>query len=73
MDSKDYIRQMGFDQLKDNNDMKYMDEDIAFHTDIREFPIGNGSIRVNMLVLVLCHQRQTASRTECIGIYHSAK
>ena len=42
---KDHIRQIGFDQMKDNKDVDYMDDGVAFHTDIRELPIENGSNR----------------------------
>ena len=51
---KDHIRQIGFDQMKDNKDVDYMDDGVAFHTDIRELPIENGSMQVNMFTVVAC-------------------
>jgi len=51
---KDHIRQIGFDQMKDNKDVDYMDDGVAFHTDIRELPIEKGSMQVNMFTVVAC-------------------
>lgn len=54
MKNTEHIRQIGFDQMKDNNDVDYMDDGIAFHTDIRELPMENGSMQVNMVTIVAC-------------------
>lgn len=54
MKNTEHIRQIGFDQMKGNNDVDYMDDGIAFHTDIRELPIENGSMQVNMITIVAC-------------------
>lgn len=54
MDNKDHIRQIDFDSVNDIAEVDYMDGSIAFHTDIRELPIENGSMRVNMFTIVAC-------------------
>lgn len=54
MNNKEHIRQIGFEQVKGIIDVHYMDDGIAFHTDIRELPIGNGSMQVNMVTIVAC-------------------
>jgi AraC-like DNA-binding protein len=48
------IKSVGFKQIDDIKDIDYNDGDIAFHTDIRELPIENGSLRINMFVLTAC-------------------
>ena len=53
MNSKDGIRQIDFDHVNDIP-VDYMDEGIAFHTDIRELPIAEGSMRVNMFAIIAC-------------------
>lgn len=54
MDNKDHLRQIDFDSVNDIAEVDYMDGSIAFHTDIRELPIENGSMRVNMFTIVAC-------------------
>lgn len=54
MDNKDHIRQIDFDSVNDIAEVDYMDSGIAFHTDIRDLPIENGSMRVNMFTIVAC-------------------
>lgn len=54
MDCNEDIRQIGFDQIKDFQEIDYMDDSIAFHTDIRELPIENGSMRVDMFTIIGC-------------------
>lgn len=49
MEDNDLIRQIGFEQVKDNQAMDYIDETIAVHADIRELPIENGSIQMDMM------------------------
>lgn len=56
MKSKDYISQLGFDQIEGISEVDYMDECIAFHTDIREMPLANGSLRMDMVTIVGCAQ-----------------
>lgn len=53
MSRRSHIRQIGFDQI-DNNAVNYMDDSIVVHTKISELPIENGSMRINMIVLVIC-------------------
>lgn len=50
----EYVRQIDFNRIKSNKDVDYMDDGIAFHTDIRELPIENGSMQVNMVTIVTC-------------------
>lgn len=47
------VKLVGFDQIN-NKDVDYNDGDIAFHMDIRELPISNGSLKINMFVLTAC-------------------
>lgn len=54
MNNKEDIRQIDFDQVNDLIEIDYMDDGIAFHTDIRELPIENGSMRVNIFTVVAC-------------------
>lgn len=54
MKNTEHIRQIDFDQMKDNNEVDYMDDGIAFHTDIRELPIENGSMQINLVTIVAC-------------------
>lgn len=54
MKNTEHIRQIGFDQVRGIIDVNYMDDGIAFHTDIRELPIENGSMQVNMVTIVAC-------------------
>jgi len=54
MDNIEHIRQIGFDQVKDNIDMDYTDDGIAIRTGIRELPIANGLVQVNMVTIVAC-------------------
>ncbi len=54
MNNKKDIRQVCFDQVKDNNDINYIDEGIAIHTDIRELPIEEGSMQIDMVTIVTC-------------------
>jgi len=56
MDDKDCIRQIGFDQIKGHKDVDYVDDDIVMHTDIRELPVENGSVQVNMFTIVACNR-----------------
>lgn len=56
MSSKEYISPLGFDQIKDISEVDYMDECIAIHTDIREVPFVNGSLRMDMVMIVGCAQ-----------------
>lgn len=51
MNDKEYLRKIGFDQVKD---MDYMDDGIAILTDIRELPIEKGSLQVDMVLIVAC-------------------
>lgn len=39
------IRQIDFDQVNHIMEVDYVEEGIAFHTDIRELPIEEGSMR----------------------------
>lgn len=48
---KELIRTVGFDQIDDNK-IDYNDGDIAYHTDIRELPIENGTLKIDMFVIV---------------------
>lgn len=54
MNIKDGIRQIDFDQVNDIVQVDYKDNGIAFHTDIKELPIGEGPMRVNMFTIVDC-------------------
>lgn len=54
MEDNDLIRQIGFEQVKDNQAMDYIDETIAVHADIRELPIENGSIQMDMMGITIC-------------------
>jgi AraC-like DNA-binding protein len=49
-----YIEQLGFDEIEDLGDVDYVGEGIAFHTDIRELPMKDGSIRMNMFSILAC-------------------
>lgn len=54
MKNTEHIRQIDFGQMNGNYEVDYMDDGIAFHTDIRELPIENGSMQVNMVTVVAC-------------------
>lgn len=54
MDNNEKIRQIDFDHVKEIFEVDYNDDDIALHTDIRELPIEEGTIRVSMLTIVAC-------------------
>lgn len=54
MKNTEHIRQIDFGQMKGNYEVDYMDDGIAFHTDIRELPIENSSMQVNMVTIVAC-------------------
>ncbi len=54
MNDNDSIRQIGFDQVKGNIDIDYIDEAIAIHTDIREMPVVNGSMQMDMMAIIIC-------------------
>ena len=54
MNSKDGIRQIDFEQVNDIVQVDYADSGIAFHRDIKELPIGDGAMRVNMYTIVAC-------------------
>lgn len=57
MDNKDYIRLWRFDQIEERSgQVDYMGEGIAFHTDFKEQPIEDGSLRMDMVVIVGCAQ-----------------
>ena len=55
MSNKDDIRQIVFNRIKDDFNVDYMDDGIAFHTDIRELPIDkNSPMQIDMLTIVVC-------------------
>lgn len=54
MDNRDYIQQIGFAQIRGMGRTDYMNEDIAFYTDIREFPIETEALRTDMLIIIAC-------------------
>lgn len=49
-----YIKQVGFNQVKEFGKADYIDDCIAFHTDIRELCSGQMPIRMDMATLVGC-------------------
>ena len=54
MSKNEYIRQIGFDQIKEVKEMEYISNEIAVHTNLNELPIENGSMQVDMIVIVVC-------------------
>lgn len=54
MNDNDIIRQIGFEQVKGNKDIDYIDDAIAIHTDIREMPVVNGSMQMDMMAITIC-------------------
>lgn len=54
MKNTEHVRQIDFNRIKSNKNVDYMDDGIAFHTDLRELPIENGSMQVNMVTIVTC-------------------
>ena len=56
MSNTDDIRQIAFNRIKDDDfDVDYIDDEIAFHTDIREFAIDKDSpVQTDMLTIVVC-------------------
>lgn len=54
MKNTEFIRQIDFGQIKCNNNVDYMDDGIAFHTDLKELHIENGLMQADMVVVVGC-------------------
>lgn len=54
MSEKEQIRQIGFDHIKNTPDVEYNDNSIAFHIDINELFMENGSLRLDMFVILGC-------------------
>lgn len=55
MDTKDNIYQVDFDKIKSvYSDASIIDDSIAFHNDIRDLPIKDGLIQINMYIIVAC-------------------
>lgn len=54
MANKENIKQINFDPMRDLGEIDYMNEEIAFYTDIRELPIENGPLRANILIVIAC-------------------
>lgn len=56
MSNTDDIRQIAFNRIKDDDfDVDYIDDEIVFHTDIRELPIDKDSpVQTDMLTIVVC-------------------
>lgn len=52
MNYKDYIWQVGFDRIRYMGKMNYINDGIAFYTDIREFSFDTEFLRTDMLVII---------------------
>lgn len=52
--TKEYIRTIDFGQIEQENNIDYVDDGVAFHTDIRELYIPNETVRVGIVLMVGC-------------------
>ena len=51
---KEDIHDVSFDQIGHLHDIDYIDDGIAFHRDVRELPIVDGSLRMDMYIMLIC-------------------
>lgn len=48
------IRQVGLPQAADIENVEYYDGDVAFHRNFRDLPIDEGSLRMDMYLIMVC-------------------
>lgn len=54
MDKKEGIKQIGLNLVKTLNNIDYIDDNIVFHRDLRDLPIENGSMRMDLFAIAAC-------------------
>ncbi len=51
---KENISSIDFDKIQNLQEVDYMDGDVAFHMDLRDLPVENGTLRMNLYAVVAC-------------------